>query len=79
MGTAIGIFYIVGGVISLGAGSIAGYISNNSLSGIFYFGAITSFIALVFLAFRNNSSKTRERVNTLSGDFVQRSEAGAEA
>lgn len=79
MGTAIGIFYIVGGIISLGAGSIAGYISNNSLSGIFYFGAITSFIALAFLAFRNNSSKACEGVSALRSDFAQGSEAKAEA
>lgn len=58
MGTAIGLFYIIGGVISLIAGSVAGYISNNNLSGIFYFGAVTSFIALMYLAYRN----TRERV-----------------
>lgn len=54
MGTAIGLFYIVGGVISLVAGSIAGYISNNNLSDIFYFGAVTSFIALMYLAYRNS-------------------------
>ncbi|MGN6670054.1 MAG: MFS transporter [Candidatus Nucleicultricaceae bacterium] len=57
MGTAIGLFYIIGGVISLIAGSVAGFISNNNLSGIFYFGAVTSFIALLYLAYRN----TRER------------------
>jgi MFS family permease len=79
MGTAIGLFYIVGGVISLGAGSIAGYISNNSLSGIFYFGAITSFIALAFLAFRNNSAKARASVDALTCEFTQRSESNAEA
>ncbi|KAB2835588.1 MAG: MFS transporter [Caedimonadaceae bacterium] len=54
MGTAIGLFYIVGGIISLVAGSIAGYISNNNLSDIFYFGAVTSFIALMYLAYRNS-------------------------
>ncbi|MBX9697740.1 MAG: MFS transporter [Alphaproteobacteria bacterium] len=79
MGTAIGLFYIVGGVISLGAGSVAGYISNNSLSGIFYFGAITSFIALAFLAFRNNSANARARVDALTSEFTQRSESNAEA
>lgn len=65
MGTAIGLFYIVGGIVSLIAGSVAGYISNDSLVGIFYFGAISSAVAYIFLIYRNNDLKAKDKEESL--------------
>jgi MFS family permease len=53
IGTAIGLFYIITGVISFCAGLIAGWIANTSLTGAFIFGGIASSLAVLSLLVRN--------------------------
>ena len=49
LGTAIGFFYIMTGVVAIGGGFIAGKISLSSLSSVFLFGTLVSFAALIGL------------------------------
>lgn len=60
MGTAIGLFYIVIGLMSLLAGAFCGWFADGSLTLSFIFGATVSALATFSLALRNRffSSKT---------------------
>jgi MFS family permease len=53
IGTAIGLFYIITGIISFAAGLIAGWIANTSLTGAFIFGAVASSLAVLSLVIKN--------------------------
>lgn len=54
LGTAIGIYYLITGVISLVCGLIAGNLADINLRYAFLFGTIVSLIALVLLIIRNH-------------------------
>lgn len=53
MGTAIGLFYIVIGVMSLLAGAVCGWFADGALAWSFVFGASISTLATISLALRN--------------------------
>lgn len=53
MGTAIGLFYIVIGVMSLIAGAVAGWLADMNLTWAFVFGGVVSTIATLSLTLRN--------------------------
>ncbi len=61
IGTGIGIFYIVLGVVSLLTGSISGWIATDSLRGVFIFGLIASSLASVVLTLVIYYNKNKER------------------
>lgn len=53
LGTAMGIFYLLTGVIAVAAGAIAGHVAEAALENAFYFGLGVSMIALIALFIRN--------------------------
>ncbi len=66
MGTAMGIFYLVTGVIAVVAGTAAGSLSDISLKYAFYFGLVVSSLSLLVLIIRNQLlSRQRKRTLTM--------------
>jgi MFS family permease len=59
MGTALGLFYIVIGLMSLLAGVACGYFADGSLTSSFIFGAVVSTLATLSLAIRNRFFNTK--------------------
>jgi MFS family permease len=55
LGTAIGTYYLITGVISLLSGVIAGHLADINLKYSFLFGTIVSFISLILLVIRNSN------------------------
>ena len=53
IGTAIGIFFVTTGVISLAAGTVAGYVADKSLHFTFVFGASMATLSMVLLFLRS--------------------------
>lgn len=60
MGTAIGLFYIVIGLMSLLAGTACGWFADGSLTSSFIFGAAVSALATLSLALRNRFFSSKQ-------------------
>lgn len=61
LGTAMGIFYFITGVIAFSVGPIAGHLADTALINAFYFGLGSSMIALIMLFIRNEYFARKER------------------
>jgi MFS family permease len=64
MGTAMGIFYLLTGIISIVAGAVAGHLSRDSIEHAFSFGMVVSLVALVALYIRNERIGRRRKLET---------------
>ena len=64
MGTALGLFYIVIGLMSLLAGVACGWFADGSLTSSFIFGAVVSSLATLSLALRNRFFNTNPTTQT---------------
>lgn len=65
MGTALGLFYIVIGLMSLLAGTVCGWFADGSLTASFIFGAVVSCLATLSLALRNSFFSSKQPQVTL--------------
>lgn len=77
MGTAMGIFYLLTGVIAWGAGSVAGWIAEISLQHAFMFGLAMSGLSLVLHFIRSKTLKSNPPVPALAEEHSELSQEAA--
>lgn len=77
MGTAMGIFYLLTGIIAWGAGSVAGWIAEMSLQHAFTFGLIMSGLSLVLHFIRSRTLKSTLPLPAVTEDLSELSQEAA--
>ncbi len=82
IGTALGIYYLLSGVIAVFAGFMAGHVADISLFYAFIFGLTASTLALIALFVRNeifkHGNKHKKKMNSQERDDTQGSAIGVE-